>query len=205
MAFTNQAALEAVVADYLNRSDLTTQITDAVELCESRLRRHEATRTLARTTLSLTTSPVSLPSDFRLAYSLYYDGDSSAYGPIEILPPERVMEYKGTFGTTGRPQVAAVLYDTLELILGPVPSNTTYTATLIYDQGMDSTYLLAHFPDIYLYGTLVEMIPFIRDDSRIPLFEQRFQQSLEELRRYNQRATWSGNTLIIRPRRALGE
>jgi hypothetical protein len=204
MAFTNQAALEAVVADYLNRSDLTTQITDAVELCESRLRRSEATRTLTSQSLSLTTSPVSLPSDFRSAYSLYYNGDSSAYGPIEIVSPEKVMEYIGTWGTTGRPLVAAIIYDRLEMILGPVPSQT-YTATLLYDQGMDSTYILEHFPDIYLYGTLVEMWPFIRDDSRIPLYEQRFQMALEELRRYNQKANWSGNTLKISPRRALGE
>ena len=204
MSFTNQSALEAVVADYLNRTDLTTQITDAVELCEARLRRHEATRTLTSTSLTLDAASVSLPSDFRSAYSLYYNSDNGAYGPIEIVSPERVMEYTGTFGSAGRPAVAAILYDPLSLLLGPAPSGSTYTATLVYDQGMDSTYLLAHFPDIYLYGTLVEMIPFIRDDNRIPMFEQRFQQALEELRQYNQRANYSGK-MVIRPRQALGE
>lgn len=207
MAFTNQAALEDVVADYLNRTDLDSQITDGVELCEARIRRHEAARTLTRTTLTLdSTNPATLPADFKYLYALYYDGDSATYGEIRIVSPKELVEYKGTYGAGGRPVMAAVLYDPLELLFAPVPaSGASYTATMIYDAGMSSTYLLTHFPDLYLYGTLIEMAPFIRDDARIPMWEQRFQQSLEELRRFNERANWHGNTLSVRPRVALGE
>jgi hypothetical protein len=196
--------LEAVVADYLNRDDLTTQITDAVELCEAQLRRSEATQTIASTSLVLDGDLVGLPDDFRAVRSLYYNGDNAAYGPIEITSPELVMEYKGEHGATGRPRVAAVLYDDLELLLGPVP-DTSYTATLLYDQGMDSTYLLTHFPDLYLYGTLLQMAPYIRDDERVPMWQAQFSQAMEELRRFNVRTTWSGNTLHATRREALGE
>ena len=204
MAFTNQAALEAVVADYLNRTDLSSQITDAVTLCAARLKRAEACQTLTSQSLTLDAATVSLPSDFQRAHSLFYDGSYSAYGPIEITSHERVASYRGQFGPSGMPQVAAILYDALELYLAPTPS-VSYTATLIYDAGVTQATLLSDFPDLYLYGTLIEMAPFIRDDDRIPMWEQRFQTALEEVRRYNERATWRGNSPVIRPRRALGE
>lgn len=205
MPFTDQTALEAVIADYLNRTDLSTQITDAVSLCEARLRRDESMQTLTSTTLTLSTSPVTLPTDFKKAYALYYENDSATFGPIEIVSPAEVMEYRGTYGSTGRPKVAAIIYDSLELILGPAPSSNSYTATLYYDKGMTSTYLLTHFPDIYLYGSLIEMAPLIREDERVPMWEARFRSALEELRRFNERANWHGNVLHRRPRRALGE
>lgn len=203
MSFDSQSDLQTAVANWLNRSDLTALIPDFIELCEARLRRDESTRTVTRTTLTLDTSPVTLPSDFRSCLALFYRTDPY-YDPIELTTLERVSDYTARFGPTGQPKVASILYDPLELHLGPTPDQS-YTAQFVYDAGMDSTYLLTHFPDVYLYGSLVEASPYLRDDGRVPLWEQRFQQSLETLRRYNVRAQWNGPLGPMRPKIALGE
>jgi hypothetical protein len=45
----------------------------------------------------------------------------------------------------------------------------------------DTTPILTIAPGAYLYGALVEAEAFIMNDSRIPLWESRFQDTIESL------------------------
>ncbi len=67
MSFTTYAELQTTIAEYLARSDLTTQIPDFIRLAEVRLRRDLRIRQmLTSTSLTCTsgTATVNIPSDF---------------------------------------------------------------------------------------------------------------------------------------------
>jgi hypothetical protein len=67
MAFTNYTDLKASVADYLARTDLTTQIPDFITLAENRLRRDLRLRQMIKVVTTATAagdSTVALPNDF---------------------------------------------------------------------------------------------------------------------------------------------
>lgn len=58
----------------------------------------------------------------------------------------------------------------------------------------DPNWLLTAHPDIYLYGTLVELAPYLKDDARVPVWEQRYQDAV---------ATLSGSVRLDPNRTAL--
>ena len=67
MAFTTYTELKSTVADYLARTDLTTQIPDFITLAEVRLKRDLRIRQMlkvATATMTVSDSTVALPSDF---------------------------------------------------------------------------------------------------------------------------------------------
>jgi hypothetical protein len=57
---------------------------------------------------------------------------------------------------------------------GEIPALSTSTTT---------NFLLEAAPDVYLYGTLVAAVPFLRGDERVQAFEQLFQNAMDEYRR----------------------
>jgi len=64
--FTDYTTLQATIADYLARSDLTTQIPEFIRLAEDRLVRDLRIRQLIKVAVASTTAgdaTVSLPSD----------------------------------------------------------------------------------------------------------------------------------------------
>lgn len=54
-------------------------------------------------------------------------------------------------------------------------------AVLVSLMTTDPNWLLTAHPDIYLYGTLVEAAPFLKDDARVPVWEARLQDAIESL------------------------
>ena len=67
MAITNYTTLQSTIADYLARTDLTTQIPLFIQLAENRLRRDLRIRPMLKVVTTTTTAgdpTVSLPSDF---------------------------------------------------------------------------------------------------------------------------------------------
>ena len=67
MAFTSYTTLKSTIADYLARSDLTSQIPDFITLAENRLRRDLRIRQMLKYVTTNTVAgdgTVALPSDF---------------------------------------------------------------------------------------------------------------------------------------------
>ena len=88
MAFTSYTTLKSTIADYLARSDLTTQIPDFIRLAEERLRRDLRIRQMLKVATANTIaddSTVSLPSDFLAMKDLHLD-----------TTPVRVLQFQNT-------------------------------------------------------------------------------------------------------------
>ena len=199
MALTTSSDLTSAVGDWLLRTDLTAVIPDFVTLAEARMNRDSRLRRLVRTdfTVDAETETTSVLTDFQEIESLYLDGDNSRYAEIDIVSPGALHEFQRRYGPTGMPRAAAVVDGTL--VFAPVPDQT-YSFVLSYYQGFtaltttDSTnWVLTSHPDVYLYGSLTEAAPYMKDDQRIPIWSQRYDTALEEIHQAQQREQYSGN------------
>lgn len=210
MALDTFSNFKTAVADWLNRSDLTSAIPDFITLAEAGLRKDRRLENVLRETITVsaeaTTLNSELTSDFRALKYLYHDG-ATYYGEIEIVPAEKLSHYKQTYGATGVPRAGALLDGVL--VLAPAP-DTSYTLDIVYEwelvalsDSAPSNWLLANHPDIYLYATLVESAPYLKDDPRIVVWKAELEKRLNDLFLDTQRREFSGR-LVARPRHVIG-
>ena len=201
MPFTTYTELKAALADWIDRDDLTTQIVDFISLAEA-----EFNRTLfvpereGVSTSSVTSGTWALPTDFWALRSLYIDSD-----PKVFLEQMTLGELRNTYSAakTGKPQNYAIQKGS-ELVLGPSP-DTTYTLALNYWKSITplsgsvaSNWLLASYPDLYLYGSLVQANMFMIDDARVPLWQQKLGIAFDQAMKAGQDKAYSGSPLRIR-------
>lgn len=186
------------------------RIKEFIILAEATLNRNEAIRDERfDSNFTLDKEVVALPDDFREPLSLTFD-DDVRFGKIEFVPPEMLPGKKALLGLTDFPRFASIVDDGTSLRLAPVPDQA-FTASLNYITKLVSlsdtktvNWLITDHPDIYLYATLVESAPYLKDDERIPVWKQELATRLEELRRLKERQRLGGNSPAIRPRRAIG-
>jgi len=201
MALSTYTELKAALADWLDRTDLTSQIVDFITLAEA-----EFNRTLfvpqreEVSSASATAGTITLPTDFWSMRSLYIDSDPKTY-----LEQMNMGELRNRYSAnaTGRPQNFA-LQSGNELVLAPSP-DTTYTLVLNYWQtipalsgSVASNWLLASHPDIYLYGSLLQAAVFLVDDERVPLWRGAMGSAIDQLQDAGNKRGWGSTPVRIR-------
>ena len=207
MALDTYTNLKTAIAAWLNRSDLTTPIVDFITLCEARLKREEDVYEGRYLDLTVSSARTALPTGFKEPTDLSHVG-GTYYGPLEVVNTDRIHALRD--GSTGPPTHAAFQEDGQYLLVSPEP-DTTYVLKLSYKHGIDvlgssqaTNWVLTNHPDLYLFGSLVESAPYLKDDGRVPLWESKFTAALAKLRIQKDRARFGGK-LVARPLRALGE
>lgn len=182
MALTNYGELKASVADWLGRDDLTTRIPDFISLFEAYARREFGGKVLAakqslfttpnQATLTITTNPRTI------TYLGHVDGyEMRQAGAKEITAVSTQV---------GRPYWWT--WDTNTTIrLYPTP-DAEYELTMFYTSNLvglstdtESNYLLTNYPDIYLYGALLQARQFLQDEA-LQVYEQKFAVLAESLK-----------------------
>jgi hypothetical protein len=189
MALTSYTELKAAVADFANRTDLTTAIVDCVTLAEARLydlmilKDFESDETLTLTTgqnyvalpagyispikLWLIVSTIRVPLQFVLPQELPYDTDNNqpAYWAIDG---------------------ANVRFD--------CPASEDFSARLRcvkksnLSGSVTTNYLLTRRPDIYLAASLVELARYTRDVDLFNTWESKLLKAVAEVKAAESRA-----------------
>jgi hypothetical protein len=200
--------LKTNIANYLNRSDLTTEIDIFIDNTEAELnRRLRVADQIKRATATADAQYLSLPSDWLEAVNV--EITSNDFRPLMQMSIESLDVYrKANNNITGQPIYYALVDNTMEL--APTP-DSEYTLQLTYFSKIDalsdsntSNFVLASHPDIYLYGSLKHASVFLMEDERAPLFNAQFEKSLEEIRLQQERAEFAKGSLIPR-RRTYGK
>ena len=125
MAFGTYAEIKSLVANYLGRDDLTSQIVDFVKLAEVRMRRDLRLREmLTSTDLTVSSTNVAIPSDFAELRELHID--SNPITQLDYLPPTMFFRTART-KEVGKPVFYTMDGDNFKF--GPSP-DTTYTCLL---------------------------------------------------------------------------
>lgn len=167
MALTTNADLQAAIADWLNRSDLSAQIPDFLTLAQLKINRRlsivEQEILAEITPVAQTTT---LPADTKFVISV-----SDARGRnIEPVSIQELLDYEAAGGSVTRYSISG---DKIYLAPTPASDNTEkyrilYSADRDLNNGTNGPVLLQ---DIYLNAALHEAYVYLKDDGRVAYFK----------------------------------
>ena len=199
MALSTYTELKTSIANWLNRTDLTSEIAeDFIVLAEkdfnSKLRIRKMNATDASFTINAET--VALPTGFLQLRDMYIVEGGTKYA-LKYITPSQMDQIKGS-STSGMPSTFTILGDNFRF--APTPAST-YTATINYYKEFDplsltntSNYILSNHPSIYLYGALYHAANFLGgiEPRQVQQWQQQYVTALERLER-NDREDQYGN------------
>jgi hypothetical protein len=202
MAFTNYSALKTTIANYLGRTDLTTQIPDFITLAETRLARELRTRQMLKSATSPMTggdAKVALPTDFLEVRDLYIQGNPRM--PVTYLSPSAFTR-DARADESGRPFYYTVLAS--EFLFAPIPDGTKtleilyYAKPAVMSDSNASNVFLANYPDALLYGALVEAEPYLINDARVQLWISLYDRAINSISESDEGSEYSGVPLQMK-------
>ncbi|MBP2301571.1 phage adaptor protein [Azospirillum picis] len=200
MALASYADLLASAASWLNRDDLTAVIPDLVVLAEADFGRRLRLRLqIKRATAVLDEEYEALPPDWIEAVSLTVS--ASPVVVLEYVTPQQMATLKAG-GEAGTPAYYTIKGGEFQFYPTPSGSPTlemTYYAKVppLAEDGTNA--LFAAAPDLYLWGTLMQSAPFLREDERIITWGALYKAAMDGLMASDARAAQSGSALAIRP------
>ena len=202
MTITNYATLQSVIADYLNRADLTSQIQTFIQFAEADLNtRLRDRQMIVRAEATSNQEYVQLPSDWLEALNLQLVGGMS---PLRYITLDESDIVNSTRALTS-PTFYSLMNGAIELV--PPPAHDVDIEMVYYGKipslsdAAPSNWLLVKAPDVYLYGALTHAAPFLMDDARIQTFGQIYLARVQSLQDESQKSLHSGSPLIARTRR----
>ena len=197
MPITTYAELKTNIADFLNRDDLTSVSSTFVSLAEADLNRQiRHWRQEKRSTASIDTQYSAIPADMLEVIRFYItSGDTR---PLELISQAEMLDRKfRNLNTSGQPAYYAVTAGELEVY--PVPDGT-YTSELYYfgktpalSDSNTSNWILEHYPDAYLYGSLIHSAPYLKDDARIQVWAALYQNAIDAINQASEKAKFGGS------------
>jgi len=203
MALSTYAELKASVADWLNRSDLTSAITDFVSLAEAQMERTlRTTQMITRATATIDAEYNAAPGDFLEART--FKMDTNPVTPLQFETIDSLDNLLTQYTSSGKPKFFGVVGSQIRVV--PIP-DSSYTGELIYYSKLSklsnsntTNWLLTKAPDVYLYGSLLQAAPYLQDDARIQTWASLYKAGIEELQIADERGATSGGVLKSRAR-----
>ena len=205
MAITTYAELQTATANWLDRSDMTDRIPEFIELAEANFNRviRQPDMITKDDSFSISSRYTTLPTDTLEIVRIVLD--LTPVIVLEYMTPEELSERRSSLTGTGKPYYFTTIggsTNQLEVLRSP---DSTYTASIIYytriaalTDSATTNWLLTNHPDIYLFGTLVEAEPYLKNDDRMPMWTSRLDKALNDLRLQGQRERHTASSLRMR-------
>lgn len=201
MALTNYSDLKTTVANYLARSDLTSQIPDFIRLAEDRLRRDLRIRQMLKVVTTTTTSgdsTVALPSDFLHLRDVHIDGNP---------PSTLVYQSPSIFFRNSRSNESGIPFNytilASEFQFAPVP-DSEYTIRMLYyaappylSNTNSSNNFLAYCVDALLYASLAEAEPYLMNDARLQTWASLYDRAIASISTSDDQGEYSASPIAI--------
>lgn len=198
MSITTYAELQASIGRWLNRTDLAAVAPDLITLAEARLNRSLRVRQMERNMAQTISDPVvTILGDW-----LELRGEPKVDGtPLRFVTSDQMQErsggmnrFEGDFYTIrgNTLVVGSRIATTVEL------AYTYYARIPALTDAAPQNWLLTDGPDIYLYGSLLEAEPYLKNDPRIETWRGLLQVALGDLQASSDKARFSGGSLEIR-------
>ena len=111
--------------------------------------------------------------------------------PLEYVTGESLNQLKATSSAVGRPTHYTNIGTEIQVFPSP---DSSYTAELVYFRNVPklsntntTNWLLELAPDLYLYGTLLQSAPYLRDDERITTWASLYAKKVLDIEESDQR------------------
>lgn len=200
MALSTFAELKASIAKWLNRDDLTDLIEDFITLAEddmfTDLRFREIETELSGT---ISSGVLAVPADYAELKFAYIDRSPTStllrrdIKTLYDLYPDRVAE--------GVPKSIARKAGNFEF--GPYPDSDYSVKGVYYKKftrlsgAVASNEVLAKSAGIYLYGALKQAEPYLKNDSRLAVWENEYLKRVKKVNKESKKEDLSGSELEI--------
>lgn len=192
MSIATYDGLKAAIANWLNRTDLTAEIPDFIELAENRILHEIRTPTNEKTILLSVNSEgyATLPSDFLEAKDVFWN-----YNPLNRVSLTEIHSYQDQAGVP-----TCFARETYRLKFFPTSGTTSANeARMIYyyDVGRlasdtQTNVMLTMAPEVYLYASLVEASNFLGSDGS--RWETGYRKAVAQIVKHTREAEVAGST-----------
>lgn len=180
MSLDTYTNLKSSIANWLHRSDLTSQMDDFIALAEEMMWKSLRVKEMEdNDTVTLTASRyATLPTGILEIRRIYLNAN-----PIVHLKPMSTSQIDENYNSTaGKPRYYAVLGSQLEFERTP---DSTYDLYVNYYKkltglsGTNSTNdILTYYPSVYLYGCCYAGAIYTNDDKKIAKFKPLFEEAV---------------------------
>lgn len=213
MSITDYDTLQSTAIEYLARENdatLIARVPTFIQLFEAKMNRMlfvpqmEKRSTATVNTASTEPEFIALPGDFQSMRTVRLSGVTGK-PRLSFMTPTQLEDYRYSIdNVTGQPIYFSVFGDEMEL--APTP-NEDCTLEVIYrsylpalSDSNTTNWLLTLAPDLYLYGTLIESAPYIKEDGRIQTWAAGVSTALNDLNNLGARQSFdSGPTTVSLP------
>ncbi len=194
--------IKTKVAEYLNRTDLTSQMDMFIDLTESDINKVIKHQDLIKRANAVAeTQYTQLPSDWSRVINV--ELNTSDHTTL-LQQSTESLDLKRTSidNVSGRPEYFAITDNAIELC--PTPDTNyelqlTYYANIPELSSTNTTNVVSDmFPDVYIYGCCKHASVFLMEDERVGMFQTLFDKALEEVRLQQERASFGVGSLIPR-------
>lgn len=202
MSLSTYSDLQTSIANYLARSDLTSQIPDFITFAENRLRRELRIRQMLKSVTTATVSgdnTVELPADFLQVRDF-----------VVMTNPIQPLSYSSPSALSNDPRASEVGVPLSYTILAndfqvsPAPDGV-YTVRLLYfaapaylSSSNTSNVFLTTAPDALLYASLIEAEPYLMNDARINTWGTMYDRAISSLTKSDEEGQYSGVPLAMK-------
>lgn len=192
MAISNYTELKAAIADFMNRSEMTTaQVENFVGLVEADLKNDVRVRAMeAQTAVTLTSQTLAAPSAMIDARALTVNGFKYEYATPEMYAEHRRWGSASKMFT----QIGSNF-----LVNGTGAAILTYTEALPALSVTSTNYVLTQAPDVYLYGACAHAAQYYQDPANLERFKALYMGGVNRLNQREKNARFSGSRLAISP------
>ncbi|MHA1555087.1 MAG: phage adaptor protein [Alphaproteobacteria bacterium] len=200
MAITTYGELKTAAANFLTRADLTERIPEFVALGESRLFTQLRVREMEATSNISTTSTQRedpLPTRFVKARYLYV-----AATPNVRLEYRSPVEFWSIWSNLATASPIAYTIEQDAFAWGAIP-DATYTITVghyarmaAFSADSDTNAVIARWPGLYLYPTLLEAAPYLGNDPRVTIWAGLYETLLADAHAADKADRYSGDAVV---------
>ena len=184
--------LTSTIYQYWERNDtaVVNQVPVAISLCEYEIAQQIKTLgqlNVAESTLTAGNPVVAKPARWRKTVSMKYTDASGNKQPIYLRKYEYLTAYWPN-NTNTAPPIYYADYDYDHWYLSPTPDQSYDFEVLFYERILplsstnQTNWLTQNAPNALLFGTLLQMTPFLKNDTRIPTWQQMYQNALNMLK-----------------------
>ena len=202
MSLSTYSDLQTSIANYLARSDLTSQIPDFITFAENRLRRELRIRQMLKSVTTATVandSTVELPADFLQVRDFVVM--TNPLTPLSYSSPSSLSNDPRA-SEVGVPKSYTILANDFQM--SPVPDGV-YTVKLLYfaapaylSSSNTSNVFLTAAPDALLYASLIEAEPYLMNDARINTWGTMYDRAIASLAKSDEEGQYSGVPLAMK-------
>lgn len=192
MTISTYAELKTAIGTYMGRADLTDRTDEFIDNLEAKITRRLRVGPMETTVTGsfvADTPTVALPAGYVELRSFTYDITTDSPRKLEFITPEQgdALEYS----SSGSPMFYSVVGGAIRLY--PTPDEA-YAYTIRHfasftalSASNPTSALLTTYPDLYLYGCLLEACGYTGDDGRIPLWKSAVEECYAEIARHDKR------------------